>query len=284
MSAWWVVYNKIFESGNRKLLITFEYEYESIAKILKKFHEGITNNIEAKTEIRQLLEDIENPIYKEKKYLSVDILQEHIEKKIYRKIECETEKTSIFHWNYELLYSCETCNTVRGGLLRSPNIFYCGTDSDYTFTSFQEILDGSIKCQGVSLPCPKCEGNLKCFDKTSQYPHVLILNMPIITNRRMYKVRSIDRSIIFKDVEYELLAAVYGDDSHFVCRYVFGDNIYEADGMREYKLGDSSNSLHAAESEFVSNDFVKDMNLTIQNKLPRQKMKQVCEIYYIRKN
>ena len=262
----------------------FEYEYGSLAKIFKNFHEGITNNIEAKTEIRELLENIENPIYKEKKYLSVDMLQSHIEKKIYREIEDETEKTSIFHWDYELQYSCATCNKVRGGLFRSQNIFYCCTDSDHTFTSFQQILDESIKSQIISILCITCEATLKGHDKTSKYPHVLILNMPIITNRRMFKVRGIDRSVIFKDIEYELLAAVYGDDSHFVCRYVFGDNIHEADGMREYKLGDGSNRLYAAESEFVSNDFVKDMNLTIHSKLPKRKMKQVCEIYYIRKN
>lgn len=282
MSSWWIVYNKIFESGGTDLILIFENEYKSLADIFKKFHEGITNNIEAKTEIRKLLENIENPIYKEKGYLSIDILQSHIEQQIYKEIEYETANISIFHWNYDLYYSCVTCNTVKTGHKRSQNIFYCGTDSDYTYTSFQEILDASIRNSELTLKCQKCEGNYKCYSKTTKYPHVLILNMPIITNRRMYKVKSIDRSIIFKDVEYELLAVVYGDDSHFVCRYVFGEDIYEADGMREYKLGDGSYRYHAAESEFVSKDNEKVMNLTMHNKIPKRKIKQVCEIYYIR--
>lgn len=286
MSAWWIVYNKIYESAKTDITDIFEYEYKLINNIFKNLHEGIINNMEAKTEIRGLLKDCENKTYKAEGYITIDVLQMYIENNIYKRRVTPNDKKSIFHWYYDLIFSCESCNIEKKGLKRGTNMIYCGTKGDYIFNSFQEAINAYIMEDDFELSCELCSKRYTVKKKTEIQPHVLTITLPIIDkiNKNTYKMDSIDQSIIFNNIEYELLAAVYGDNSHFVCRYLFGGNIYEADGMREYEIGQKKVKLHSAESQFISNDLVKDMNVTINNVLANRSPKQVADIYYIQKN
>lgn len=283
MSVWWVLYNNIYESGNTQLLTLFHDEYELLINIFKNMHDGETNNLEAKTEIRKLFESCDDSTYTNKGHMTIDVVQMFLKNTIYKRYEGTNANKSIFHWYYDLTCCCEVCGIQKRGLKRIINIFHTGVEYDSIYSSIQEAVDGCIRQDDPHLICPVCTQLYKCQRITTVQPHVITLTVPILntSNAGNYKMKSIDRTVTFNDIEYELLAAVYGDDTHFVCRYVFDDKIYEADGLQEYKLGDETYKLHAAESIFISNDFFQDMNIIINKKLAKRYHKQVANIYYI---
>lgn len=281
MTSWWIIYIKIMESNNYELVDIFKNEYQEIYNIFTNFYEGIIDNMEAKTQIRFIFNGITDVDYMNKDYVVCSIFQSHIEKFLYKKYNTVQNTTSIFHWEYsiELRCKCEQIQNLEGFRIDRHN---CGQAPDIIYTSIQMIIDNLTSEGFAAMTCETCEHQYTSKTITHIQPHVITISMAqrTIHNKNNYNIQNLDKSIILNGIEYEISNAIYGNSNHFVCRYIYDENIYEADGMQKHELSNKDKDLFAAESKYISNNYAKDMNVTISR---GRGFKELVDVYYIRK-
>ena len=87
----------------------------------------------------------------------------------------------------------------------------------------------------------------------------------------------IDKSLILEGTTYDLVGVVYGDDGHFLFRYILNDNIYEADGMHLHELKVPRIRRFSAESVYITNNYEKGMPVKIKGT-----SQTPVELYYMK--
>lgn len=68
---------------------------------------------------------------------------------------------------------------------------------------------------------------------------------------------------------------------HFVSRYIYQDNIFEADGM-EHDLTDGTTNRLSAKRKYVTDDYEEGFSFILQNKNERNKQKQAHDVYHVK--
>ena len=79
----------------------------------------------------------------------------------------------------------------------------------------------------------------------------------------------IDKSLILEGTKYDLVGVVYGDDEHFIFRYILDDNIFEADGMHFHELKAPKILKFSAESVYITNNYGKGMPVKLRVQVKR---------------
>ena len=175
--------------------------------------------------------------------------------------------------------ACGLHDTIVGAKLSHVGEFeLLPTPSKVTF-HIQDAFMESVTCAYANQTCDECKVCVHSTIETNSLPHVIKIRFPTINknNRTKYKITRIDKFLMLENTKYNIVGAIYGDDEHFMFRYVFDDMIYEADGMHMHQLQVPGEIRHSAESIYITNDYDKGMPVKIKNTqlVP-------VEIYYIR--
>ena len=67
-----------------------------------------------------------------------------------------------------------------------------------------------------------------------------------------------------ENIKHDIVGAIYGDNEHFLFRYILGDNIYEADGRNLHELKVPIITRFSAESIYITNNYAKGMPVKIR--------------------
>ena len=152
----------------------------------------------------------------------------------------------------------------------------------YTVISIQQLVEIYFKEPHKAMTCNTCGTLLKIGIQMTVMPNIIIIMMPTLekSTKKFYKIKKLDNEITFNIITYDLFGAVYGDGVHFIFRYIFDNDVYEADGMQKHYLSDETTSRLSAESLYVTRDHDVGLSFILSTKRIGTKNKQATDIYY----
>ena len=284
MTAWWVLFNTMKKLMNHDITEIFEREYPEFNELFIEMFEGQLDNIQAKEKVRRIFQGVLNSNYQSGLFIELPTINNHIDEELYDQNNHTLRHPSLLYWRITVNQKCvnTACglhDTIVGAKLSHVGEFeLLPTPSKVTF-HIQDAFMESVTCAYANQTCDECKVCVHSTIETNSLPHVIKIRFPTINknNRTKYKITRIDKFLMLENTKYNIVGAIYGDDEHFMFRYVFDDMIYEADGMHMHQLQVPGEIRHSAESIYITNDYDKGMPVKIKNTqlVP-------VEIYYIR--
>ena len=262
----------------------FANNYTEISAIFSEMYEGTINNLEAKENIREIFQGILDKNYQNYDFVELRIINTYLEDNLYTKSVENIEAPALLHWNVRIRQlcketGCDLHNTLIKNELRSIGEFELPPTPEHVTETIQDVLTEEVASSYSLQCCDLCELKLQTTIITVTLPYVIKLRYPVIGdhNKHLYKMQFIDKSLILDGTKYDLVSVVYGDNRHFLCRYILGDNIYEADGLHFHELKVPKILRFSAESVYITNNYEKGMPVKI-----RGTTKTPVEIYYMK--
>ena len=262
----------------------FAKNYSEISAIFSDMYEGSINNLKAKELIREIFQGILDEDYQNNGYVELRIINTYLEDNLYTKNVENAEAPALLHWNIRITQLCSVpgCNlhnTLVKNELRSIGEFELPPIPDNVTETIQSVLIEQVISSYSLQKCDLCDKILRTTITTITLPYVIKLRYPVIQshNSHLYRMQYIDKSLILDGTTYDLVGVVYGDNEHFLFRYILNDNIYEADGMHLHELKAPRIRRFSAESVYITNNYEKGMPVKIKgtNQTP-------AELYYIK--
>ena len=283
MTAWWVLYNKIHKHHTTEVRTMFANNYTEISAIFSEMYEGTINNLEAKENIREIFQGILDQDYQNYDFVELQIINTYLEDNLYTKSVENSEAPALLHWNIRIkqlckVTGCDLHNTLIKNELRSIGEFELPPTPEHVTETIQNVLTEQVTTSYSLQCCDLCKLKLYTTIITVTLPYVIKLRYPVIGphNKQLYKMQYIDKTLTLDSTKYDLVSVVYGDNQHFIVRYILGDNIYEADGMHFHELKEPKILRFSAESVYITNNYEKGMPVKIKGT-----SKTPVEIYYM---
>jgi hypothetical protein len=262
----------------------FANNYSEISAIFSDMYEGNINNLKAKEKIREIFQGILDEDYQNNEYVELRIINTYLEDNLYTKDVENAEAPALLHWNVRITQLCNVSecnlhNTLVKNELRSIGEFELPPIPENVTETIQSVLIEQVISSYSLQKCDLCGEILHTTLTTITLPYVIKLRYPVIEshNNHLYRMQYIDKSLILDSTTYDLVGVVYGDDEHFLCRYILNDNIYEADGMHLHELKVPRIKRFSAESVFITNNYEKGMPVKIKGT-----SQTPAELYYMK--
>ena len=73
-----------------------------------------------------------------------------------------------------------------------------------------------------NMKCDICKSIVELKLTTNVQPENITVSIPKMnrSSSPYYKIGQLDMTVILNDIKYDLLCATYGDDLHFISRYI----------------------------------------------------------------
>lgn len=281
LTAWWILYVEIRDSGDNEIMLLFNMEHQKIIAVFKKLYEGEKTNIETKLEFRELFNGIKTKEYINRSTICTTTIHDYINESLYEIIENINNTHSTFHMSYKVGGKCVPCNR-RYCIHQSTNNTMDLGQLNKSVTSIQELIQIYFKEPHKKMTCMTCSTLLKIDINMTVMPNIIIVMMPTLekSTKKFYNIKKLDNEITFNNITYDLFGAVYGDGVHFIFRYIYDNDVYEADGMQKHYLSDETTSRLSAESLYVTRDHDVGLSFILSTKRIGTKHKQATDIYY----
>ena len=269
---------------NHEITEIFGREYPEFNELFIEMYEGQLDNIQAKEKVRRIFQGVLNSNYQSGLFIELPTINNHIDEELYDQNNHTLRHPALLHWGITVKQkcmntACDLHDTIVGEKLSRVGEFeLLPTPSKVTF-HIQDAFMESVTCAYAYQTCDECRVIVHSTVETNSLPHVIKIRFPTINkdNRTKYKITGIDKFLMLENTKYNIVGAIYGDDGHFMFRYVFDDMIYEADGMHMHQLQVPGEIRHSAESIYIINDDDKGMPVKI-----RGTQLAPVEIYHIR--
>ena len=281
LTAWWILYVEIRDSGDNEIMLLFNMEHQKIIAVFKKLYEGEMTNIETKSEIRELFNGIKTKEYINRSTIFTTTMHDYIDESLYQRIENRQNEHSTFHMSFNVDGYCVPCDRIYYIHQSTNNTMDFGQLTN-SVTSIQELVEIYFKEPHKAMTCKTCRTLLKIDIQMTVMPNIIIIMMPTLekSTKKFYNIKKLDNEITINNITYDLFGAVYGDGVHFIFRYIFDNDVYEADGMQKHYLSDETTSRLSAESLYVTPDHDVGLSFILSTKRIGTKNKQATDIYY----
>jgi hypothetical protein len=281
LTAYWIIHQR--ENFVRS---TFADEYPKIHSIFHDLHNGLITNIAAK-DLFELMFDIDDENYKHRHHVETELVHKFIQNHL--RVDLIDHDDSTFNWIYTSDQICPNCDKnleSKPGFMHTQHCLklpdVCTTSSPTVQKSINDIFSDIN-----FLICESCNVNGAMVLETIKYPNVLhIVYAPPLKNCLAHTPLFLQQEIILNNEIYDIVGAVYGDNTHFIFRYLCNGKVYEADGMGQHTMSTRDDVKRVAQSVLIDEQYELAMAGRIGCKM-RKKIKvggkQVVDVFYIKR-